>query len=123
MCKTRTIASKKHFFHLIINFFVSPLKVPWRSRTLGPLGDLQGTSPGRHVLAGIIFRQVLRFSKVFYINAESMIKFKCQFKCWKYCFHNFFQHLQNFSRVATPPNSHLGQTKFVHCPMQIFLLL
>ena len=34
-----------------------------------------------------------------------MIKFKCQFKCWKYCFHNFFQHLQNFSGVAAPPNS------------------
>ena len=30
----------------------SPLNVPWRSRTLGPLGDLQGTSPGRRVLAG-----------------------------------------------------------------------
>ena len=25
----------------------SPLKFPWRSRTLGPLGDLQGKSPGR----------------------------------------------------------------------------
>ena len=30
----------------------SPLKVPWRSRTLGPLGDLQGTFPGRRVPAG-----------------------------------------------------------------------
>ena len=29
----------------------STLKVPWRSRTLGPLGDLQGTSPGRRVPA------------------------------------------------------------------------
>ena len=42
MCKTKTIASKKHFFHQIINFFVSPLRVPWRSRTLRPLGNLQG---------------------------------------------------------------------------------
>ena len=33
----------------------SPLKVPWRSRTLGPLGDLQGTSPGRRVPAGNVF--------------------------------------------------------------------
>ena len=32
-------------------------KVPWKSRTLGPLGDLQGTSSGRRVPAGknIIF--------------------------------------------------------------------
>ena len=52
MCKTKTIASKKHFFHQIIIFFVGPLKVPWRSRTLRPLGDLQGTSPGRRVPAG-----------------------------------------------------------------------
>ena len=27
----------------------SPLKVPWRSRTLRPLGDLQGTSAEHHV--------------------------------------------------------------------------
>ena len=46
MCKTKTIASKKHFFHQIIIFFVGPLRVPWRSRTLGPLGDLQGTFRG-----------------------------------------------------------------------------
>ena len=32
----------------------SPLKVFSRSRTLGPLGDLQGTSPGRLVPAGEI---------------------------------------------------------------------
>ena len=30
-CKAKTIASKKHFFHQIINFLVSPLRVPWRS--------------------------------------------------------------------------------------------
>ena len=30
----------------------SPLKVPWRSQTLGSLGDLQRTSLGRHVPAG-----------------------------------------------------------------------
>ena len=29
-----------------------PLEVRWRSRTLGPLGDLQGTFPGRRVPAG-----------------------------------------------------------------------
>ena len=35
VCKTKNIASEKHFFHQIINFFCwspkSPLKVPWRS--------------------------------------------------------------------------------------------
>ena len=30
----------------------SPLKVPWRFWTLGPLGDLQGTSLGRRLPAG-----------------------------------------------------------------------
>ena len=54
MCKTKTIASKKHFFHQILNFSVGPLKIFWRSQTLGPLGELQGTSPGRRVKAGII---------------------------------------------------------------------
>ena len=46
MSKTKTIPSKKHFFHQIINFFAGPQRVPSRSRTLGPLGDLQRTSPG-----------------------------------------------------------------------------
>ena len=32
----------------------SPLKVPCRSRTLGPLGDLQGTSQGRRVPTGTL---------------------------------------------------------------------
>ena len=57
MCKTRTIASKKHILSsLNYQFFCfsrkSPLKVPWRSLTLRPLGDLQETSPGRRMLAG-----------------------------------------------------------------------
>ena len=51
MCKAITIASKKHFFHeLIILFLLVPkslLKVPWSSRTLRPLEDLQGTFTGR----------------------------------------------------------------------------
>ena len=53
-CKAKTIASKKHFFHQIINFLVSPLRVPWRSpggllvvsdvRTFRvPSGDVPGT--------------------------------------------------------------------------------
>ena len=32
----------------------SPKKVLCRSRTLGPLGDVQGTSPGRRVVAGFV---------------------------------------------------------------------
>ena len=48
MCKTRTIASKRHFFSLNHKFLCwspkSPLKVPWRSQTLEPLGNLQRTS-------------------------------------------------------------------------------
>ena len=57
MCKAITTASKKHFFHeLIILFLLVPkslLKVPWSSRTLRPLEDLQGTFTGRRVLAGM----------------------------------------------------------------------
>ena len=56
MYKTRTIESKKTLFSLDHHCFLlvpkSPLKFPWRSRTLGPLGDLHGTSPGRRVPAG-----------------------------------------------------------------------
>ena len=48
MCKTKTIASKKNFFSSNHQFncwsFKSPMKVPWRSRTLGPSGDVPGTS-------------------------------------------------------------------------------
>ena len=32
----------------------SPLKVSWRFQTLGPLGDLQGTSSGRFIPAGVV---------------------------------------------------------------------
>ena len=34
-----------------------PLKFPCRSRTLGPLGVLQGTSPGRRMPAGLLVHQ------------------------------------------------------------------
>ena len=34
----------------------SPLKVPRRSRTLGPLRDLQETSAGRHVAPGVFLK-------------------------------------------------------------------
>ena len=59
ICNTRTITSEKQFFHKIINFCIGPLRVPWGSLvvslvgfTLGPLGNLQGTSLGRRVPAG-----------------------------------------------------------------------
>ena len=38
----------------------SPLKVHCRSRTLGPLGDLQGTSPELHVSAGLEVSKALK---------------------------------------------------------------
>ena len=40
MCKTKTIASKKHFFHEIINFFVAPLRVLTSGTFRGPSGDV-----------------------------------------------------------------------------------
>ena len=46
----------KSTFFIKLSFFYwspkSPLKVPWSSRMLGPLGNLQGTSPRRRVPAG-----------------------------------------------------------------------
>ena len=57
ICNIRTITSEKQFFHKIINFCIGPLRVPWKSRTLGPLEDLQGTSTGRRVPAGCFLSQ------------------------------------------------------------------
>ena len=58
MCKTRTVASKKHFFQYIINFFCwsskRSLMVLWSTRTLAFLGVFQGTSPGLSVPAGYL---------------------------------------------------------------------
>ena len=55
--KQELLHLKNAFFSLHYQFFCwspkSPLKVPWRSRTLEPLGNLQGTSPGPRVPAGI----------------------------------------------------------------------
>ena len=49
MCKIKTILSKKHLFSLNHQVLCwSPkrsLKVPWKSRTLWPLGDVPRTSP------------------------------------------------------------------------------
>ena len=61
VCKTRTIASKKTFFFKLSFVWSprSPPKVPWRSWTLGPLGDIQGTFPGRRVTAGKILKSRL----------------------------------------------------------------
>ena len=56
--KQRLLYLKNNFFCQIINLFVGPLRVPWRSRTLEPLGDLQGTSPARRVPAGIFLCEV-----------------------------------------------------------------
>ena len=60
--KNRNRCVKQGLLQLKSTFFIkspffswfpkSPLKVPWRSRMLGPLGDLQVMSLGRRVPAG-----------------------------------------------------------------------
>ena len=54
-CVKQELLPLKNTFSLNYQFFCwspkSPLNVPWRSRTLGPLGDLQETFPGRRVPA------------------------------------------------------------------------
>ena len=48
-CVKQELLYLKSTFFIKLSFFCwspkSPLKVPWRSRTLRPLGNLQGTSP------------------------------------------------------------------------------
>ena len=92
LCDRRTIASEKQFFHWIISFCIGPLKVPCRSRTLGPLLDLQRTSPGRCVPAGEELRQSLVSSLgkpqycIYYQNRNLNMLKTCE-KCGvvKYC--------------------------------------
>ena len=50
--KQELLHLKNTFFIKLSIFFVGPLRVPQRSWTLRPLGDLQGTSPGRRMPAG-----------------------------------------------------------------------
>ena len=52
--KLQSLHLKSTFFIKLSFFFVGLLKFPWRSRTLGSLGDLHGTSPGRRVPAGTV---------------------------------------------------------------------
>ena len=86
MYKTRTIESKKTLFSLDHHCFLlvpkSPLKLPWRSRTLGPLGDLHGTSPGRRVPAGSTRLEnpiTSRISQNLFISSE---KLKNKYNKW-----------------------------------------
>ena len=55
-CVKQKLLHLKNPFSLNYKFFCwspkSPLRFPWRSRMLGPLGDLQGTSSGHRVPAG-----------------------------------------------------------------------
>ena len=81
MCKTKPVASKNHFFNQIINFFVGPLGVPWRSpegplevpdvKTFrGPSGGVPGTSragwvtPGRKTFFQIHKVNVVKIDKI-----------------------------------------------------------
>ena len=68
--KTSNRCVKQELLHLKDTFFIkffcwppkSPLKISWRSQTLGLLGDLQGTSLGRRVLAWKLFNFIIIFS-------------------------------------------------------------
>ena len=64
-CVKQELLHLKNIFSLNYQFFCwspkSPLKIPWRSRTLGPLGDLQGTFPGRWLGNVWMFRFYLMF--------------------------------------------------------------
>ena len=66
--KQELLHLKRTFFIKLSFFFLccspkSPLKVPWRSRTLGPLGDLQGTSPECRVPAGLYIIRLFKTMK------------------------------------------------------------
>ena len=86
-CVKQELLYLKSTFFIKLSFFCwspkSPLKVPWRSRTLRPLGDLQGTSPGRRVPAEIIsllyHYQYLKFLDLsfqyFFYTLNNMIPF------------------------------------------------
>ena len=84
---------KKELLHLKNTFFIklsilllfhkSPLKVPWRSRTLGLLGGLEGMSPGRHVPAGkTVIRRRRRFNT--FIRHSFRFPFRNVFSIGKY---------------------------------------
>ena len=53
--KNSSTCVKQRLLHLKNSVFIESsnfVLAHWRSRTLGPLVDLQGTSSGRHVLVG-----------------------------------------------------------------------
>ena len=74
-CVKQELLHLKNTFFIKLSFFFcwspkSPLKVPWRSRTLGPLWELQGTFSGRRVPVGkslnkpIVLNQILEGYKI-----------------------------------------------------------
>ena len=71
ICNTRTTTSEKQFLHKIINFCIGPLKVPCRSRTLRPLEDLQGMSPGRRVPDGCFRSQFSGLKHIYYSKIDA----------------------------------------------------
>ena len=62
---------KQGIFHLKNTFLIKSsifVLVPWQFRTLGPLGNLQGTSPGRGVLAGYVrWSKAQLFKSIFWL--------------------------------------------------------
>ena len=76
MCKARTIASKNTFFikpSILGLAPKSPIQVPWRSQTLGALGDLQDTSLERRVPPGYIefYTNTLKLDTLFTTSENS----------------------------------------------------
>ena len=113
MCKTRNIASKKRFLHLIINFCDGPLRVPWRSGTFGLLGDLQGNVPTTSFVGWVIAMDfLLKLVKVFYyINMFYSIVILCYVKLLQVF---FFTKKNVFSFTFTKMNWQFLSTNHSH---------
>ena len=67
--KQKLLHLKSTFFIKLSFFFVVPLRVPWRSRALGPLGDLQGTSLDVACRLGNLSTSLFKLAK-FVFNAK-----------------------------------------------------
>ena len=74
---------KQELLHLKNTFFIklsifcwspkSPFKFPWISCPLGPLGNLQETSLGRRVLAGLFLKSSIYFVASFFSPLDFLL--------------------------------------------------
>ena len=93
MCKTRTIGSKKHFFHYIINFCVSPLRVSLLEvpdvRTFrGPSRDVSGTSLAGCENPSALINISLEDDRSIFKSLQNLGKYNLPFiilKCSTFC--------------------------------------